>query len=485
MAVAAHKYPALAGVPRSRLPQLATAIKRFELRNTPLLDWVPRVSPQFESPAHLAPLVAALERAEREPVRLLVSVPPRHAKTTTILHGVSWLLARNPRMTAGYASYNAALARSKSRECRDIATRAGVQMRDDVQNLGEWRTSHGGGLLAAGVGGTWTGMGVNVLIVDDPLANREEAESQTIRDQRFDWLTSTAMTRVEKFGNTPGSIIVCHTRWHADDMIGRLAHEQPGIWEPVNLPALDGDGAALWPARATAEELQTLRMQIGEYDFASLFLGSPRPRGGHVFAEPTRYTTPAIQGARIFIGVDVAATAKTRSDYSVAVVGAVYGHGAAMSMDVLEVYRAQVELPALVAQLEKMSKRWNAPLLIETNGIGKSVPQFLRQIDGKLRIVEVTSRGDKFLRSQPLASAWNSGRVRVPLDAPWLRPYLTEMLNATLVNDKHDDCPDATANIWLHVAGSTVSSVSLERGPFSHFNKPRVRTDDFGRPIRS
>ncbi len=473
------KYPALEKIPPGRLPTLVRAMKRYKFLNRPLLDFIPAISPNLVSPIHLSALARLIERAEREPVRALVSTPPRHGKTTALLHGAAWLLARNPGMVIGYASYNAQLSRSKSREARDQAARAGIKLRDDAQSLGEWRTRMGGGLLASGVGGTWTGHGLNVAIVDDPLANREESESQLIRDNVFDWFTSTLLTRIEP----NGSVIVNMARWHGDDLIGRLAREQPGRWEIVNLPALDVEGAPLWPDRWSLDSLREKRAEIGEYDFASLYMGSPRPRGGHLFAEPARYASPNLSGSRIYIGVDPAATAKTSSDYSVAVVAAVSGIGSSMTMDILEVYRAQVELPALVEQLRRMSKKWNAPLLIESVGVGKSVPQFLRQLDGKLRITEVSVKGDKYLRSQPLVQGWSEGRVRVPAtDAPWMRPYLTEMLNATLVNDPHDDCADATAIVWNHAAGSAVRTINLDRGPFAK-SQITTPTDAFGRAI--
>jgi hypothetical protein len=151
-------------------------------------------------------------------VRACVSVPPRHAKTETVLHGIAWLLRRHPDWPVAYVSYAADIARSKSRQARDYAARAGVTLRDDSAALHEWRTPAGGGLLATGVGGPLTGHGVRLLIVDDPFKNRSEADSPTVRETVHGWFTSTAMTRVEP----GGSVLVVHTRWHPDDLIGRL-----------------------------------------------------------------------------------------------------------------------------------------------------------------------------------------------------------------------------------------------------------------------
>jgi predicted phage terminase large subunit-like protein len=465
-----------------RLAEMAALKRRYDFLTQPLLDFVPSVSSNFVSPRHLAPLAAVLERAEDEAVRALVSVPPRHGKTETILHAIARYLARNPTRTVGYATYSYNLAKSKSRSARDYARRAGVQIRDDADSLSEWRTTLGGGLLAAGVGGTWTGHGVDVLIVDDPIKNREDAESRVVREKVFDWLTSTALTRVEP----GGAVIVNMARWHADDLIGRLARDQAALWEVLNLPALDEEGDALWPEQWSAEALAEKRAEIGEYDFASLYLGSPRVRGTNVFREPARCTAPEINGRRILIGVDVAATVNTRSDYSVAVVLAVTGSGAKMRADIIDVYRDQVEIPRLCIELERLQKKWNAPLVVESVGVGKAVPQLLKQLGGKLRVVEVIPKGDKFLRAQSLAAAWNDGRVRVPAtDSPWIRPYLSELLNFTGVRDDHDDAVDATAHAWNHaIATAPVTPVQLNRGPFAR-SVDTAPTDQFGRRIPS
>lgn len=468
----------LAGIPAGRIREIARLVRRLEIAEQSLLDFIPSTTPGFVAPHHLVPLIDVLERAETEPVRALVSVPPRHGKTITIMNAVARYLLRNPSATVGYASYSAGIARSKSREARDLFMRSGGKVRADANSLGEWRTPQGGGLLSAGVGGSWTGYGCDLLIIDDPIRNREDAESRTLREKTFDWLTSTALTRVEP----RGSVIINMARWHGQDLIGRLASEQGESFEVINIPALADNGQALWPERWSAEALQDKRAEIGEYDFASLYLGAPRVRGTNVFREPARYTAPDINGRRILIGVDVAATVNTRSDYSVAVVMAVKGGGAKLEADILEVYRAQVEIPALCAELEQLQKKWSAPLIVESVGVGKAVPQLLKQIGQRLRVHEITPKADKFLRAQSLAAAWNEGRVRVPADGAWVRDYLAELLNFTGVRDDHDDQVDATSHCFNHaLATAPIRPLHLERGPFS---KPTpAPTDEWGRKI--
>ncbi len=252
------------------------------------------MTPAFASPRHLGPLVDLLDRVEREPVRACVSVPPRHSKTETVLHGIARLLARHPDWTVAYVSYAADIARSKSRQLRDYARAAGVELRSDSAALHEWRTPQGGGLLATGIGGPLTGHGVRLLVVDDPLKNRAEADSPTIREAQRQWFTSTAMTRVEP----GGSALVVHTRWHRDDLIGSLERDQDVRWEVVNLPALDSERCPLWPERWPREALEQRRLEVGEHDWQSLFQGHPTARKGRVYEAFSR-TTHVVPHARL------------------------------------------------------------------------------------------------------------------------------------------------------------------------------------------
>jgi predicted phage terminase large subunit-like protein len=436
--------------------------KKHPTASSGLLDFIPRVSPRFQPPIHLAPLVRLFERAARgEQVRALVHVPPRHGKTETLLHGAAWTLAEvDPRAVIGYVTYEATLARSKSRNARDYARAAGVSIRDDADALGEWRTKLGGGMLATGIGGPLTGHGVQILIVDDPFKNAEEAESQLIRDKHYEWFQSTGTTRVEP----SGSIIVSHTRWHNDDLIGRLEKQsrlfeqtngaEGERWEKVDLPAIDDRDEALWPARWPLDALLNRQRTVGPYVWTALYQGKPQPRGGKLFKEPARYQNLDITGRRILIAVDVAGTKSTRADRTVAVVGSVWKNESGDPVvDVIEVMSIQEEIPEVCRRLEELQKRWGSMLIIEGDGIGKAVPQTLLDINPKLRlrVIYSSGHGDKFTRAQPVAAAWNDGRIRVPLNATWLDDYLFVMDKFTGVNDARDDEVDATSHLFNNI----------------------------------
>lgn len=426
-----------------------------------LLDWIPIMSPTFSSPKHLVKLAEVLVRSQFEPVYCWISVPPRHSKTETLLHYVPWRLHRDPTTEIAYCTYEANLSYTKSRRMREMAEATGVQFKKAARNVKEWETLQGGKLIATGVGGPITGKGAKLLIIDDPIKNREEAESPVIRQKIWDWFTSTALTRVEP----GGSVIVCHTRWHDDDLIGRIRQEFPD-WVGISYPAVDElygpDGQlvrrrALWPERWPLHELDKKRRLVGEYDWAALYQGQPRPKGGRMFGSATRYDLPMIASTekpyKIIIGADPAATEKTSSDYSCAVVLAVTGEFNTLDFraDILEVYRKQVQIPEFVARLRDLALKWGAPIAVESVAGFKAVPQMLRNLDKRLKIMEAPVLGDKFTRSLPVSAAWNDpagGRVRVPQQADWLNDFLNEIEKFTGVKDAHDDQVDALAHAY-------------------------------------
>lgn len=439
-----------------------------------LADFLPTVTPRWTRPDHLTPLVRLFERiAQGERVRALVSVPPRHGKTELVLHAFAWLLRKFPHLTHAYASYSADLSRSKSRAARDYALAAGVQLRDDSSALNEWRTPDKGGLLATGVGGPLTGHGVDgVLVVDDPHKNRVEAESAAMREAVRGWWTSTAVTRLEP----KASAIVIHTRWHEDDLIGWLQNEHPGDWEVINLAAIaevtSGDrrpGEALWPARWPLEALAARRTEVGEYDWASLYQGRPRPKGGAVFGDVHLYAELP-KGYRVAIGIDLAYTERTSADYSVAVVVA----EADGRFYVLDVHRVQVAAPQFGERLRALRESYpGARLVAYVGGTEKGVVDLLNKPPaaepGKppptsLGIEAKPALADKFVRAQGTAAHWNAGKVFLPAAAPpWADAFVSELRGFTGVRDRHDDQVDAL--VAAHDALAKSPDISLARVP--------------------
>ena len=393
----------------------------------PFLEYITSVG--MLAPLHVRRIAQIVERvAKGDELRVVIAMPPRHGKTETLLRAFAWLLAHDPSATMAYATYGADLARSKSRAARRYARDAGVTLANDSASMSEWRTAQGGGLLATGAGGPLTGQGINrLLVIDDPIKNRAEAESTLLRERTWEWFTDVAFTRLE-----PGaSAIVVATRWHADDLSGRLIADG---WETLNLPALTDTGEALWPERYPADRLTDIRRQVGEYTWASLYQGEPRPRGGAVFRDAHYYDALPAEAFTEAVGVDFAYTVKARADYSVAIRGRRIND----RVFITDLYRRQVETPEFEARL----KAWNVRRTVaRIGGTEKGIVQYMRR--NGLRIETIPATTDKYAFAQLPAAAWNDGRILLPRDAGWVPEFLDEVLAFTGVNDAHDDCVDA------------------------------------------
>lgn len=327
------------GTSRTRItPQQAKReIARRELAAVSFLDFCRYVDPRFIAAAHVRHIAQKLEQVARyiesggqEGIgRLMILMPPRHGKTELAsIKFPAWLLGRLPDSRVILTSYSAALASRSSRSMRDLVlsdryqavfgTRSSMDaprmLSADSRSVTTWDLAqpHQGGVVAAGIGGSITGMGATLLVVDDPFKDRSEAERQTARDEVDDWYRSTGYTRLE----AAGAVIVFHTRWHPDDLAGRLIRKMAmdkdaDQWDIVSLPALAEDsypsvekqrmmmldgvfmplsdplgrkaGEALWSARFNRDWLLSKKVNSGSYEFLSLYQQQPYSREGNFF----------------------------------------------------------------------------------------------------------------------------------------------------------------------------------------------------------
>lgn len=275
-----------------------------------------------------------LEKIERgETKRLMIFVPPRNGKSEigSILFP-AWLLGKHPEKEVITASYSADLAQDFGYKTRNVVDSREYQelfktrLREDSKSKAKWLTEEGGGYTAVGVGGAITGRGADVLIIDDPIKNREEAESQVIRDKIWNWYTSTAYTRLEK----GGSVILILTRWHKDDLAGRLlkAEAEGGDkWEVIKFPAIATkdekyrkEGEALWPEKYDETALMQIKKTVGAYDWAALYMQEPVSSETQEFKEEFfQYRTieevQALDTKRT-LTIDTAISQKASADYT-------------------------------------------------------------------------------------------------------------------------------------------------------------------------
>lgn len=443
-----------------------------------LADFIRRVTPHHPPPRHLFPIIEQFERARLRaadggtPIRVCISMPPRHAKSETIFSGLAWWMRYVPADTHAYLSYSIDQARSQSRKIRRRAIDGGVAIDATMSNLSEWRTTNGGGLFSSGVDGPLTGKGISgIAVIDDPFKSRKDADSEATRETVWDWFTSVVMTRLED-----ASVMVVHTRWHGDDLIGRLAEAG---WTIINLPAIAEEddplgrapGEPLWPQSQWGSLGYLLEQRaLDAFNFDALYQGRPRPRGATVFKDATYYDPDMFDatGWRIIIYADPAASKRTTANHSAILALAVKGYGIEMQGRILDVYREQVEIPQFVRDLMAFQTRHgNAEANVESVAGFKAVAQMLREIDPNVMVKEVTPLGDKFQRAQPAASAWNGDpgdprstppkppvppRLMPPLRAPWLKKFLAEVKVFTGVNDAADDQVDCLSGAWNEAA---------------------------------
>jgi len=428
-----------------------------------LADFIPSVSPHYQEPAHLRPLLEIFDRiAAGEKLEAVFHAPPQHGKTDTIMHGIAYLLRRHPDWPIQYISHHQDIADDKSADARRIAMSIGVELTPDRRNLRHWKTTSGGGLLAIGIG-QGAGFPARLVIVDDPYRDRRDAESAAYRKHTIEWFKDVALARRHKDAST----LIFSTRWHPKDL---SAHYIEKGWPFYRLPAVqdrepvDYDprqiGEPLWPEIKPLEYLEEMRDE-GAYTWSSVWQGTPRPRSGTLFGEPTYYDELPRLGYRTAIGFDLAYTAKTHADYSAAVVLLRIGE----RFFVADVVRVQVEAPSFGPVLRRLQEQWRAPAYIYAAGPEKGSVDFIRR-DFRVNANVLPMTGDKFVRAQAVAAAWNAGRVLVPRSAPWLDAFLDELGDFTGVDDDHDDQVDALAPAYnvLHVLTGAGAATKRWRG---------------------
>lgn len=400
-----------------------------------LLEWFSRVSPELDPPVHLSPVVEAIERATREEVRVVISAPPQHGKSTLVLHALVWLLAQNPARRNAYVTYAAQVAQDQMYRARLIAERAGLEVE---ATLDRWRTPQGGGIVATGIGGPLTGYAVDgLLIVDDYVKNRQEAESSTHRERAWAWFTSTALTRV----HPRASVVVVATRWHPDDLAGRLIAQG---WESIVLPAVDDSGRPLWPERRPLEWLEKVREEVGEYDWWALYMGQPRQRRGSlVRREWIRYgEPPSREKLRVYQGVDLAISTRQGGDYTAI---ATVGRDDEGRIWVLDVVRHQGPFHTVLQLIRQQAERWQPErIAIEAVQYQVAVVHELMRTT-TLPVFPVRPDRDKVTRFLPLSARYEQGLV-------WHVPGLSREFEEELVEfpaGRHDDQVDALVYAFM------------------------------------
>ncbi len=257
-------------------------------------EFIARMTPKYAPiPDHLQRVVDVLDAAREGEVFATISIPVRMGKTETLAHGLAHRNVYDPGVLNFYSTFGDGLTKQTSRKVRKLVRTAGVPLSPEAQAVNDWRTTYDGGLKATSVGGDVTGRGCNggLIVADDLLKGRMQAESKQIRDATWEYLRDDLMSRLQ-----PGaSFIVNAARWHQDDIIGRLREDPLGFdWIHIEIPAvvgldgkatderIDANARSIWPKVWDLARLARIRLR-GEYGWWSLYQQRPAPRGGGMF----------------------------------------------------------------------------------------------------------------------------------------------------------------------------------------------------------
>lgn len=426
----------------------------------------------YEAARFHVEIAKALEAVERGEIKQLIfCMPPRHGKSEMATKRLSaWLSGRHPEWNLAIASYSDTMAQDFGSDTRAILTspqhkqvfpnyrlRRGGTAKDNIQ------TSEGGRIVFVGRGGALTGRGAHVLLIDDLYKDHEEARSQAIRDQAWNWFTKVAMTR--RMG--PKLVCITMTRWHSDDIVGRLTDpENPYYneieakqWKIIRLPAIAEDddplgrepGTPLWPERYDMDFLLS-QQRLDPLGFAALYQQRPTVSDGVLFRRETiQFYTPEQlpENLRVYAASDHAVGTGQRNDPSCFLVVGVDAHD---NMYLLDCWWQRQPTDVAVEALLNMAWQ-HAPIIwwAEKGHISKSIGPFLRKRMQETRIYvnirEVTPVGDKEQRAQSIAARVAMGKVFFPKNAIWTEKAINELL--AFPNGNHDDFVDAFAYLGL------------------------------------
>jgi len=431
--------------------------------------WLNYVTPDYDWDApHLRFIQTSLDLVTAGTVdRLMLFLPPRHGKSemTTVRYPV-WRLEREPDLSVIVGAYNKTLADTFSRRARRIAV-GRIPIDAERNAAGEWLTEYGGSFRAAGVGSGVTGKGGNLIIIDDPIKSREEANSEAYRERVWNWYRDDIYTRREP----DVAIILIMTRWHEDDLAGRiLESEDADSWHVVMLPALAEDndplgrpiGAALWPSRFDVPELKRTASVLGEYSFTALYQQRPTALEGGLFKRNWFEIVPASPARAKRVRYWDTASTEGGGDFSAGCKMALGEDGTFYIEDVARGQWSYLQRRQMIHQCAALDG-YDTAIYVEQEpgGSGKEAAlEMIRSLAGfTARRDRVT--GDKFTRAQPLAAQCEAQNVKL-IRGDWNRAFIDEL--AMFPNGKNDDQVDAASGAFAKLSRPTLRSPKSTQG---------------------
>ncbi|HEX6682968.1 MAG TPA: phage terminase large subunit [Candidatus Limnocylindrales bacterium] len=404
--------------------------------------------------------------------KLMIFCPPQEGKSQKVSRRTpAWLLAHDPTLRIAIVSYAANKAERWGRQIRrDIATFPELQisLRPDSRAAGRWETIEGGQLICVGIDGGITGEPVDVLIIDDPVRGRAEAESITYRETAWDWWESNGSTRL----SSRGRVCLMMTRWHEDDLAGRLLQGEPGEWAVVRIPAIAEDNDPL--GRAPGEELLSvqkrqpgyfhrLKATRSVYVWLSIYMQTPTAAEGNLFRRINwRHWAPAPRigpserlnlGGKIvaladswrFATIDLANSTRTSADYTVI---AAWARVLTGDLVLLDMVRARIGEARHFEHAQPLIQRWQLDsVFVEGSQYGTTLVR--EAANAGIPITAIQAEVDKLSRALPYAAWVTQGRVWLPARAHWVDTWKNE--HASFPVSNHDDMVD-TGSLATRVA---------------------------------
>jgi predicted phage terminase large subunit-like protein len=466
-------------------------LARREMCRRHLLPFIQRMDPKYKAGWFHKDLCLQLEQfledviAEKDP-RLMLFVPPRHGKSiTSSIYFPAWAIGKYPHLEFIQTAYAASLQIDFSKKIQQLIDSPeyqilfpGVSIPKGFQAVDDWKIAKnkqltGGGLMAAGVGGPLSGRGAHIGTIDDPIKNREEADSEITRASNKSWYSSTFSTRLAP----GGGILIIQTRWHDDDLSGWQLRELANAlkeeaetgtfpvdadrWKVVSYPAIAIEdekyrkkGEALHPERYSLARLLKKKRNMIARDWSALYQQNPVAEEGLFFKkEHIRYWTPGqcppIKELNVYAAGDLAISTKEHADYSVFIVA---GLDADENIWILDIRRGHWDSDQITDEMITIQKTWHPQRFgVEKDKILTAISGLLNRKIRDERCYELTCEElqigsrDKRTRAQEFRGRQSQGQVYWPQAHPLTQTAINELLRFDA--GVHDDCVDAAA--WI------------------------------------
>lgn len=437
--------------------EAAKLLARRKLVRTNLIEWA-RVC-GFEPAAHHRLICEKLtDVVNGKTKRLMIFVPPGSAKSTyASVIFPPWFLAQRPRSTILACSHSADLAESFGRKCRDKigshGKELGYSLSKTSQAAGQWATTTECEYYSAGVGGAIAGRRADLALIDDPVRNKEDADSKLIRDKQKSWYDFDLLTRLK-----PGAaVILIMTRWHEDDLAGQLLKDPEENWEVIRLPMLAEDNdplgrskdEPLWPEWFDEGTLKNARKDPRAYN--SLWQQNPTPESGEFFSKEwvQGYSPEQLPRDLVMYGAgDFACSEESDANKTCLPIGGMDESGNLWILP--DIFWQQGNTGVVVDGWFALDKK-HKPLkwFAEKGHISKSIGPFMRsrmqEEQHYFAIEEVTPSRNKQQRAKSLQGMMSCKKVFFPTFASWWPAALHEMMSFPV--GKSDDLVDALAHL--------------------------------------